>query len=353
MKTENPENDFTPVEHELRSLYPINIPRDTRKASQNRARYLAEVQQLSVSFPEKPRLTFQHRVQQLFDTRKVGLKMTPALISVIAAFVLFFGGGTISVAAAQNSLPNEFLFPLKLASEDFRAILADSDEERFDTELLLSKTRLEETVKLLENKTPPDDAQFARLETHLNTALNLAVASQTRNSGELQKLQNQLHEEVRLMEQIHSGEDALLTQAQNRVMTILETQNRQVNEWVNLSVPPASGDQNGSQDQAQDQTQDQIQDQTQDQARDQTQDQTRDQTQDQTRDQTQQQTQEQLNMQQKTPTPVATRDLNGNNNGNSSTGGSNYDYGSGTPGSTVGGSEGSGGNGSGGGGKSK
>ncbi len=342
MKSDKPD-DFSKIEEELRSLRNFRAVRDAEKAGRNRARYLAQIEQMRVSASQESRHTFQNRIKQLFGTGKDGYKMSPALISVITALVLFFSGGALSVSASQNSLPDEFLYPLKLATEDFRASLASNEEDLFNLELALSETRLQETVKMLELNRLPDDEQFSRLETHLNNALNLAVAAQTKNSGELQRLQSQLQEQIRLMEQLQTRSEGQYSQAQIRVRTMLETQTRQVNNWIDSTATQKTNGQNGSLDQTQDQTRDQTQDQT----RDQKQDQTRDQTQDQTRDQTQ----DQLKLGVGTPTPPATMLPAGNGqnygSGSHSTGGNTTGngYGSGSSTSTTGNSGGGSGGG--------
>ena len=357
MRSEKPE-DFLHVEDELRSLRDIQPARDPVKAGRGRARYLAQIEQMSVSTSNESRHTFQNRIKQLFGTGKDGYKMSPALISVVTALVLFFSGGALSVSASQSSLPDEFLFPLKLATEDFRASLAANEEDLFTLELALSATRLQETLKLLELNRVPDDEQFLRLETHLNNALNLAVAAQTKNAGELQKLQNQLQEQTRLMEQLQTRDNGQTAQAQMRVKAMLESQISQVNNWIDSAASQNSNGQNGSLDQTQDQIQDQIQDQTRDQTQDQTRDQTQDQTRDQTQDQTRDQTQDQLRLGNGTPTPPATMVPAGNNqnygSGSNSSGGdtTGSGYGSGIATGTAG-NAGSGNGGSGGGGKGK
>ncbi len=361
MRSEKPE-DFSHVEDEMRSLRDIQPARDPVKAGRGRARYLAQIEQISVSTSKESRHTFQNRIKKLFGIGKDGYNMSPALISVVTALVLFFSGGALSVSASQNSLPDEFLFPLKLATEDFRASLAADEEDLFNLELTLSETRLQETLKMLEMDRLPDDEQFSRLETHLNNALNLAVAAQTKNAGELQKLQNQLQEHARLMEQIQTRADGQTAQAQMRVKAMLESQTSQVNNWIDSAASHNSNGQNGSLDQTRDQTQDQTRDQTQDQTRDQTQDQTRDQTQDQTRDQTQDQTrdqtQDQLRLGNGTPTPPATMVPAGNNqnygSGSNPSGGdtTGSGYSSGIATGTAG-NAGSGNGSSGGGGKGK
>lgn len=361
----NTQEDFTHVEDDLRSLYSIHVTRDANVAGRNRSRYLSEIKQLTVSNQQKSRHTFQNRIDKLFGTGKDGFKMTPAMVSVITALVLFFGGGAVTASASQNSLPNDLLFPIKLATEDIRTSLATGDEDLFNLELQLSKTRFQETMKLLEQNTPPDEEQYSRLETHLNNALNLAVAAQTKNSGELQKLQNQLREQVQSMEQLQTTEKGQISQARTRINTLLETQSSQVDNWIESVSTQDTNGQNGIQGLTQDQIKDQTQDQLRDQTRDQTQDLTRDQIQDQTRDQIRQQTQQQFNINNGTPTPPATMVPNGNYQnygvGNGSSGsdatGSGSGYGTGSSSESTGstGSTGGSGNGSGGssGGKSK
>ncbi|NMB59192.1 MAG: hypothetical protein GYA12_08495, partial [Chloroflexi bacterium] len=81
MKSDKPD-DFSKIEEELRSLRNFRAVRDAEKAGRNRARYLAQIEQMRVSASQESRHTFQNRIKQLFGTGKDGYKMSPALISV-------------------------------------------------------------------------------------------------------------------------------------------------------------------------------------------------------------------------------------------------------------------------------
>src|SRR3990172_9217066 len=81
--------------------------RDTGTAARARARFLAQ----AVSM----RRARRHRVWTIFP-RKEQFAMN-LLVSALIAFGLLFGGAS-AVSAAQDDLPNEPLYQVKLLSED-------------------------------------------------------------------------------------------------------------------------------------------------------------------------------------------------------------------------------------------
>lgn len=98
-----------------------------------------------------------------------------ALIAVAIALFVFFSGTGATVYAAQESQPNEFLYPVKTWSEDSLISLAESHQTRLEYVLDFSDRRLEEIAGLLADGEPIPAEVETRLQAQLDMALELAA----------------------------------------------------------------------------------------------------------------------------------------------------------------------------------
>lgn len=143
--------------------------RDQLSAAHNRLVYLQQVQRLRASRPEQPASIWS----QLFQRRSFNLVLKPALAILLAVVVLFGTAGTLALAA-QNDLPGEPLYALKLMGEDVSQALAFSDAAKMAQVLTLTQNRINEAIALAKNAEEAPEPLVNRLNYHLNTALRLA-----------------------------------------------------------------------------------------------------------------------------------------------------------------------------------
>lgn len=105
-----------------------------------------------------------------------GLK--PALAVLVAFTVLSSTGGV--VMAAQDALPGETLYPVKIASEEMRAGLTLSADAKFRYRSVLAERRLEEVESLYRNQEEKDERDrmvavaMRRYERHVDRLNGLA-----------------------------------------------------------------------------------------------------------------------------------------------------------------------------------
>ena len=294
-KRGNPDSSL--IEQQLVSLYHTPIHRDPDRARSSRTAYIREISEISVSKPEKNRLTLQDHIQSFLYSGKGKFKMSPILVSIVAAVVLLFGGGSVGVVAAQNSLPDDLLYPLKLATEDVRMALANTPEEKIDLEIELGETRLSEIIQLLEKEETPGEDQYERLDCHLMNAYQLAMGTSTQNSAELTMLRNRIQTQAQLMEEIQVKS---MTQSSETVLSrtkgMLQSQINLVDETItvlnsdskgNAGSEAGTGQNNQAQPVEQNQTQSMEQNQTQSMEQNQTQSMEQNQTQSMEQNQTQ------------------------------------------------------------------
>ncbi len=102
--------------------------------------------------------------------------MSP-LVTLALIFSLLFGGTGITAAAAQSSLPDEPLYPVKLLTEQVRTELTTREQAQLALMLDLANRRAEEASRLMEMGKAPSEALLARWQAHLEQAMRLALQS--------------------------------------------------------------------------------------------------------------------------------------------------------------------------------
>jgi len=148
--------------------------RDQRAATGGRAIFLAEAQMypLPVSItPER-----RHIEWKTFFSRKANPKMA-TISTLILIFTLLFGGTGATVYAAQNSLPDQPLYAVKLASEDVRTGLATNNQTRLDLATSMADTRLDEILQLAAQGKNIPLSVWDRLAAQYDLALSTAALS--------------------------------------------------------------------------------------------------------------------------------------------------------------------------------
>lgn len=158
--------------------------RDPEAAARGRANYLASVRRLSVesaarnnkfaaqAVPLPPLQRFNGWLNSLFRIpgRQQRLSLAASLATLVLTLALFLGSAGVTVYAAQSSLPYDFLYPVKILSEDMLLDLTSDPQARFDLLLDFTDRRVNEIVALAEKgKTIPNDV-IIRLETQDDAA---------------------------------------------------------------------------------------------------------------------------------------------------------------------------------------
>lgn len=256
-------------------------------------RFDAEPVQEAVSSNGKVRHNrWMHALQKIFNPQpKERSPMFGTIGTVLLIFSLILGGTGATVVAAQDSLPDQGLYPVKTWSEEVRAGLTTNEQSRLQLALDLVDRRAEEMQVMLRAGKTPSELVRTRMQNEIDLALQLAAGRLDEEvPGTLEQIRERLQEHEQAF--LHLG-----PQADPQAEALLEQTRTMLRDRLKLCEdgildPEALRDRDrlhqADQEQGQDQTPGQGQDQTQDQNRDQLhqgdQDQTPDQTQDQTRD---------------------------------------------------------------------
>jgi len=151
------------------------------------------------------------------------------IISVLVIAGLLFGGGA-TVNAAQDDLPNEPLYNLKLWSEDVSLQLQNSPEAKVDRLMELAQTRIQEMTQLTDaGKTVPDQVR-QQLEQHIQQALQLCSnMDDAALDRTLLQVRDRLQQQDRDMDRLQ-----LQTQSQDTLQLLTQTRTmlRERLQWV-------------------------------------------------------------------------------------------------------------------------
>ncbi len=158
--------------------------RDPDKTVEGRRAFLEEAQELAHSFSqaitaeEHPRHNrWMHLLQTIISPnyKKERSPMFGALGTILLIVSLVLGGSGVTVAAAQNSMPDQPLYAVKTWSEDVRTGLTNKTQTRLELALEYTQRRAEEMqVMLKAGQTPPEIVQ-SRMQAEIDRALQLAA----------------------------------------------------------------------------------------------------------------------------------------------------------------------------------
>jgi hypothetical protein len=149
--------------------------RNPEKAAQGRAAFLNKAKLLRARNAHllgtaKPKQGF---LQALFGKR---LSYAPLALALVITFALVFGGGWGTVYAAQGSLPNDFLYPVKLASENFRLNHTSDPVDRVNLLIAYTGRRIDEATSLNAIGEPIPEKLPIMIEEQLDEIFTLAAS---------------------------------------------------------------------------------------------------------------------------------------------------------------------------------
>jgi hypothetical protein len=146
------------------------------------------------------------QINELFR-RKERIPMFTTVMSILVAFVLVFGGAGATAYAAQDSSPNDLLYPAKILSEDVQLSLARDANNQIDLLLAFNDRRLGEIADLVSANLPVPEKVADRIRVQISDALKLA-ADMDNEDEDLEEILTKIQRNLR---------------DQDRVMTMLRT----------------------------------------------------------------------------------------------------------------------------------
>jgi hypothetical protein len=209
------------VENRLEELKDVPA-RNPLQAASGRVRFMSEAAEYRQAVSPGTRV---RQSGWIIPIRKEKLSMN-ALVSLILAASLLLGGGA-TVVSAQDDLPTQSLYQLKLWTENASLAMNGDPQEQATLLMNMAQTRVQEMAALAEMGIAPPEHVRERLEQHIRQTLQLAedmddaACEQT-----LLQLRERLQVQERLMEQlqIHTAteDEPVLTQTRQMLQTHLQ-----------------------------------------------------------------------------------------------------------------------------------
>ena len=135
-----------------RILSPLqaSVVLDPQVAAEEKASYLLLAENLlqGINLGSSNEDLQQEQATLAAHRRTHSLPLLRGLAAVLLAIIILFGS-SLTVYAAQDSLPGESLYPLKVISEDIRLSLTPSTKDKLDITLDHTNRRVDEITSLL------------------------------------------------------------------------------------------------------------------------------------------------------------------------------------------------------------
>jgi hypothetical protein len=195
--------------------------RDPGAATAGRQAFLEEAASQAVSRPalSRPRV-------RTFEGRKE-IRPMSAVIGLLVALFLMFGGGATALAA-QDALPHNALYGVKMATEDLRFKMTRDPAQQIDLLEDWADRRVQEMDELTRAGEGIPMETTLRLKTQLAETLRIAAQLQDADlASALLRLQTRLEIQLRSMEQLRTADPsgvALQTAQQAMIRTHAEIQ---------------------------------------------------------------------------------------------------------------------------------
>ncbi len=192
--------------------------RDPETARRARARFLTQASELRATVSGGGWL--RHKIQNL-NPRKEKFAMN-ILVSVLLAAALLMGSGA-TLVSAQDDLPGQPLYEVKLLAEDVSLSLTGTPEAKIERLMAMAQVRAQEMTALVENGQSVPEPVLLRLEQHVEQALEIAATLQENAelTQTLLQLRDRLQIQDRLLSQLQTDVSAesepLLTRTRDRL----------------------------------------------------------------------------------------------------------------------------------------
>jgi hypothetical protein len=173
-------------------------PRDRHAASSGRARFLGQA--VSIQQAETKKNRSRKGGQSVF-TRGERFALNVLVTILVIMGVLVSGTGT--VYAAQDDLPDQPLYPVKLLTEDVRLGLANNPQTEIFLLTQMTQTRVNEMTQLAEMGVTPPAKVTERFSQQIQQMLQVAATMNDKDmQATLVKLQIHLQNQTQQMEKV-------------------------------------------------------------------------------------------------------------------------------------------------------
>jgi hypothetical protein len=194
------------LEHELKKFY-AHVPSPPGGLAAGRERMLAEAGRLKAQAASHP-LSAGHSaaIQKPQRRRKMKFVLAYKIITVVTAIVLgtTAAGGGVALAA-NDSLPGDALYPVKLFAEDVRLALTVDPAAQARLSLAFAAQRGEEMQQLMARSEPVPEEAIARMARYTEQVMAQVAQAQPEDvPGLLERVMERTRAQEQVLEQVRA-----------------------------------------------------------------------------------------------------------------------------------------------------
>ncbi len=162
-----PKQESDPLMEKYKKWLDAFPPREQISIIEGKERFLAQAKMIKKS-PVPVAASERHSKWKVFNLLEVKMGTLATLLVVVG---LIFGGLTGTVAAAQNDLPGQALYQIKLLGESTQLGLTQDPLKRMELDLQFAMRRMNEIKELQAAGIEAPYSSYARFENHLQHAI--------------------------------------------------------------------------------------------------------------------------------------------------------------------------------------
>ena len=215
------------IEALLKELDPV-APRDPSRAAKGKAEFLRQASELRQAVSTTGAV--RHRKWNIIP-KKEKFAMN-VFVSTLLVLALLAGGGA-TAAAAQDDLPTQPLYPIKLFTEGARLMLNADPQVEIDMLMEMSQERVREMIALSNEGLNPPNQVAIRLEQHIRQALQIAgsLEDEMQNNA-LLSIQTSLQTQEQQLVQAQKKAMGESVQLMSKTTAMLQLRLRLVDEGI-------------------------------------------------------------------------------------------------------------------------
>lgn len=151
--------------------------------------------------------------------------MFSILTALVVAVAVVFGGAGATAYAAQESLPDQALYPVKIYTEELRLNLAADPEGQINLLLNFADQRVDEIAALLSKGEPVSQEVQERFQQQMENTLKVAAGLDDENMVKyMAMIQLRAYQQLRIMEQVQLKNPGQGVMTQHRVQAVIREQ---------------------------------------------------------------------------------------------------------------------------------
>jgi hypothetical protein len=163
-------------------------------------------------------------LNQVFSIRQKEYSPMSTIVTILLAGSLLFGAGGVTVVAAQNSMPSDTLYGLKIWSEGARLSIITNPETDFQLSLEFMGRRAEELQKILQSGEVPAEGLLQDYQNRIEQTFRFAASLPADQSIQaIELVRSRLLIQKHTFEQSTTGITGDQVKVRDRIMDMLQT----------------------------------------------------------------------------------------------------------------------------------